>query len=176
MLKTSLLILLLLIAAFLGYAANQPSQFRVERSIVIDAPASAVFPHVNALYRWESWSPWAKLDPNAANGYDGPEEGVGASVRWKGNMEVGEGKMTITESVRDETVALSLEFLKPMESTSTARFTFTPEGEGRTHVTWVMEGHNNFISKVIGLVMNCEKMVGEQFEQGLANLKATVEG
>jgi hypothetical protein len=129
---------------------------------------------VNELHKWDAWSPWAKLDPNAKNTFEGPPAGTGAVMCWAGNKNVGEGSMTITESCANELVQFRLEFLKPFKGTNTAEFIFKPQGD-QTHVTWSMYGENNFLSKVIGIFINCEKMVGGQFEQGFANLKEVVE-
>ena len=171
------LILILAAAAvilFIVAAAKQPTDFRITRTGTINAPASAVFPHVNDLHQWDAWSPWAKLDPNAKNSFEGPAAGVGAIMRWAGNNKVGQGSMTILESRPDEFIRFKLEFLKPMAATNTAEFTFTSEND-QTTVTWCMYGKNNFMGKAMGLIMNCEKMVGGQFEKGLATLKSVVE-
>ena len=156
-------------------AAMQPSDFRVTRTATITAPASAVFPHVNDLQKWDAWSPWAKLDPNAKNSFEGPASGVGAIMRWVGNNKVGQGSMTIMESRPDEFIQFKLEFLKPFAATNTAEFTFNSESN-QTTVTWCMYGKNNFMGKAMGLFMSCDKMVGGQFEKGLATLKSVVEG
>ena len=156
-------------------AAMQPSDFRVTRTATITAPASAVFPHVNDLQKWDAWSPWAKLDPNAKNSFEGPASGVGAIMRWAGNNKVGQGSMTIMESRPDEFIQFKLEFLKPFKATNTAEFTFNSENN-QTTVTWSMYGKNNFMGKAMGLFMSCDKMVGGQFEKGLATLKSVVEG
>jgi hypothetical protein len=171
------LILILAAAAvilFIVVAAMQPTDFRITRTGTIIAPASAVFPHVNDLHQWDAWSPWAKLDPNAKNSFEGPALGVGAIMSWAGNNKVGQGSMTIMESRPDEFIQFKLEFLKPMAATNTAEFTFTSEND-QTTVTWCMYGKNNFKGKAMSLIMNCDKMVGGQFEQGLAALKSVVE-
>ena len=171
-------IILILIAGaviiFLIFAAMQPSDFRVTRTGTISAPASAVFAQVNDLQKWDAWSPWAKLDPEARNSFEGPASGTGAIMRWSGNNKVGQGSMTIIESRPDEFIRFKLEFLKPFAATNTAEFTFNSEND-QTTVTWSMYGKNNFMSKAIGLIMSCDKMVGGQFEQGLAALKSVVE-
>ncbi len=154
--------------------ALQPSDFRIQRSVTIAAPPSVVFAQVNDFHKWEAWSPWAKLDPVAKNTFEGPTEGVGAGFRWAGNNQVGEGAMAILDSRPGELVRIKLEFLKPFQATNTAEFTFAPEGNG-TRVTWAMFGQNNFMGKAMSLVMNCDKMVGGQFEQGLASMKAVAE-
>jgi hypothetical protein len=174
-LKIILLSIAVIIAVFLVIVALQPGDFRVSRSATILAPAAAIFPQVNELKRWDAWSPWMKLDPNAKSSFEGPPAGKGAAMSWAGNNQVGEGKMTITESRPNELVQFHLEFYKPMAGTSDAEFTFNPEGN-RTTVTWTMTGKNNFIAKAMCLFMNMDKMVGGQFEQGLANMKAIVQG
>jgi hypothetical protein len=173
-LKIILLLVAVIIVAFLIIVALQPSDFRVSRSATIVAPPAAIFPHVNELKKWDAWSPWMKLDPNAKSTFEGPLAGKGAAMSWAGNNQVGEGKMTITESRPNELVQFHLEFYKPMTGTSDAEFTFKPEGN-RTTVTWTMTGKNNFIGKAMCLVMNMDKMVGGQFEQGLASMKEIAE-
>jgi uncharacterized protein YndB with AHSA1/START domain len=174
MLNIILILIALAVIVFLVIAARQPDNFRITRTGSISAPASAIFPHVNDLHLWDAWSPWAKLDPLAKNSFNGPSEGVGANMSWAGNNKVGVGSMTITESRPNDFIQFRLEFLKPMKATNTAEFTFTPEGD-QTAVNWTMTGINNFMGKVMGLIMNCDKMVGGQFEQGLGALKAMVE-
>ncbi len=154
-------------------AAMQADEFRVSRSALISAPPQALYEQVNNLRRWNAWSPWARLDPNAKNDFAGPKEGAGAIMRWAGNSKVGEGAMMITESTPVELVRLRLDFLKPFKATNTAEFAFMPQGQ-QTLVTWSMAGRKNFISKLMGLIMNCEKMVGKQFDQGLRNLEEVV--
>lgn len=174
MLKKILIILVLALGVFAGVAAIQPDDFRVTRTAAINAPVEKLFTLVNTQKQWNLWSPWAKLDPNATFTFEGPEAGVGAVSKWSGNWEVGEGMSTITESRPNEFVKFRLDFLKPMKSTSTTEFLFKQEN-GQTNVTWTMYGKNNFVAKAIGLIMNCEKMVGQQFDQGLANLKLEAE-
>jgi uncharacterized protein YndB with AHSA1/START domain len=171
MIKKILLVLAVLLVVFLGIVALQPADFRVVRSATIAAAPAAVFAQVNDMHKWQTWSPWAKLDPAAKNTFEGPPAGTGATFAWAGNSAVGEGRMTVTESRPDERVRFRLDFLKPMAATSTAEFTFKPDGK-QTVVTWSMEGKNNFLAKAFCLFMNMDKMVGGQFEQGLANLNA----
>lgn len=174
MIRKILFCLVILIAALVVIVAMQPADFRITRSAVMAAPPAAVFAQLNDFHNWQAWSPWAKLDPSAKNTFSGPSAGTGAGFAWSGNSEVGEGKMTITESRPDELILINLEFLKPFEAASTTEFTFRPEG-GQTVVTWTMSGKNNFVGKAMSLLMNCDKMVGGQFEQGLANMKSLVE-
>jgi len=174
MLKKILIGLAVVIFVFVVVVATRPSEYRVTRSITIAAPPATVFPHVNELKKWEPWSPWMKLDPNAKSTFEGPAAGQGAAMSWAGNNQVGEGKMTITESKPNERVQFHLEFYKPMAGTSEAEFTFKPESN-QTVVTWSMNGKNNFIGKAMCMFMNMDKMVGGQFEKGLADLKARAE-
>jgi hypothetical protein len=174
MLKIILLVVAVIVVVFLVVAMMQPDEFRVTRSSTIAAPAPTVFALVNELHNWEKWNPWQKVDPAMKVTFSGPPAGVGAGYEWVGNKDVGEGRLAITESRPSDLVRLKLEFLKPFAATNTAEFTFKPEGSG-TVVTWSMFGNKNFISKVMGLVMNMDKMVGGQFEKGLADMKATAE-
>ena len=163
-LGVAVLILLLVILV-----AMQPGDFRVVRSASMGAPPADVFAQVNDLHKWEAWSPWAKIDPAMKQTYDGQPAGSGAIYSWNGNSQVGEGRMTITESRPSELVRFKLDFLKPFKGTNSAEFAFIPEG-GQTRVTWTMSGQNSFFAKAIGLVINCDNMIGKQFEKGLEQL------
>jgi hypothetical protein len=175
MIKKILIGLIVLIAAFAGVVAMQPSEFTVERTAAIAAPPAAVFEQVNDLRKWDSWSPWAKLDPNAKVSFDGPQSGKGAGFAWSGNDYVGEGRMTVVESRSAELVETDVKFLKPFEGTSSSKFAFKPDGD-KTAVTWTMNGNNDsFIAKAMCLVMNGRKMMGGEMEKGLANLKSVAE-
>jgi hypothetical protein len=154
--------------------ATRPSEFRVARTARIAAPAPVVFAQVNDFHKWEAWSPWAKLDPAMKQAYEGAPAGTGAVYTWAGNKEVGEGRMTLTESRPSELIKIELEFFKPFATTSTAEFTFKPEGD-HTLVTWSMTGQNNFIAKAVHLFMDMDTMVGGQFENGLARMKSVAE-
>lgn len=167
-------VLAAILVIFLGVVAMRPSDFRIARSATFTAPAPVVFEQVNDVHKWQTWSPWAKLDPNAKITFEGPESGKGASFHWVGNDEVGEGSMTITESRPQELVRFKLAFIKPFEDVCTAEFAFKPEGE-KTSVTWTMYGEQKFIGKLICMFMDMDKMVGGDFEKGLANLKGIVE-
>ena len=166
-------VIAILIVALLVAISTRPDDFRVSRSAVIPAAPAVVFGNVNDLHKWEAWSPWAKLDPNSKATFAGPQEGTGSSMAWAGNEQVGEGKMTITDSKPNEQILMKLEFIKPFAGTSDTEFTFKPEGNG-TLVTWTMSGKNNFIGKAFSLVIDCDKMMGPQFEQGLDNMKKAV--
>src|SRR5262249_2693440 len=152
----------------------QPSEFRIARSATISAPPAAVFARVNDFHNWDDWSPWAKLDPACKVTFDGAQAGTGAVFAWSGNNEVGEGRMTITESRPNELVRIKLDFIKPFESTATSEFAFKPEGE-QTVVTWTMYGENNYLAKAFCLFMNMDRMLGAEFDKGLARMKAVTE-
>ena len=173
-LKRLLIGLALLVATFLVVVWLQPDDYRLTRTTVIAAPAAAVFEQVNDLRKWENWSPWAKLDPNAKVTFSGPQAGQGASFRWEGNDKVGAGTMTIMESRPNLRVATRTDFVKPFEGTSNSDFVFSEAG-GQTNVIWTMSGKQSFIGKAICLFMSMETMLGPEFERGLAQLKQAAE-
>ncbi len=172
--KIILLGLAIIIAALAAFVAMQPSDFRITRSATISAPPADVFAQVNDFHNWQAWSPWAKLDPAAKNTFEGPPSGPGAIFKWSGNDKVGEGSMTVTDGRPDEMILIKLDFVRPFAATNTAEFTFKPQGD-QTVVTWNMFGRNNFISKAVCVFMNMDKMVGGEFEKGLATMKKEVE-
>jgi uncharacterized protein YndB with AHSA1/START domain len=174
MIKKILLVLAALILIFVVIVALQPADYRVERSATMAAPPATVFEEVNDFHNWDKWSPWAKLDPAAKYTFEGPSSGTGAILRWAGNSDVGEGSMTILESRPSELIRIKLAFIKPFEDTATVEFTFKPEGD-KTNVTWSMFGKNNFIGKAMCMFMSMDKMVGDKYAEGLANLKAVAE-
>ena len=176
MLKKILLGLLGLVVLFLVVAALQPAEYRVVRSTTIAAPPEQVFPHVNDFHKWATWSPWAKLDPAMQVTFTGPIQGGPGSVYgWKGNSKVGEGRMTLTGGRPNQQVDIRLEFVKPFPDACTTAFTFQPEGGGTT-VTWTMTGRKNYLAKAMCLVVSMDRMVGGDFERGLARLKMVAEG
>jgi hypothetical protein len=162
-----------IVVVLIGVIASRPAVFRVSRSATISAAPSKVFAQVNDFHNWGHWSPWAELDPNAKNSYEGPSAGTGAIFRWNGNSNVGEGSMKIIESRPSDLIRIQLDFVRPFKCTNDVEFTFKPVGD-QTAVTWSMAGKNNFMSKAIGLFMDCEKMTGGMFEQGLAKLQSIV--
>ena len=157
------------IAIFLIYVAFQPAYGTVTRTAVLAAPPEAVFPHINSLKKWDAWSPWAKLDPAAKNSFAGPDTGTGAAFSWDGNRDVGAGKMTIIESDPNKRVKINIDFQRPMASTSVAEFTLQPDGAG-TRVTWAMGGERGYAARLMCALFNADRMVGNMFEMGLANL------
>jgi uncharacterized protein YndB with AHSA1/START domain len=165
--------LVVAIGALVLFIAARPGEFRISRSALIPAPAQAVYDQVIDLHHWDSWSPWAKLAPAAAGSYEGPPAGVGSSLAWSGNRQVGQGRMTIIDAQPNERIRIRLDFVKPFRATNTCEFTFKPEG-GQTLVTWIMFGRNTFPGKAMGLLIHMDKMLGGQFEQGLESLKHAV--
>jgi uncharacterized protein YndB with AHSA1/START domain len=174
MIKKTLLFLGVILSLILGVAAFQPNEFKVERSLVIPAPAQKIFPLVNDFHFWAEWSPWSKMDPNMKVNFQGPSSGVGAHYAWSGNKDVGEGSMTIRDSQPNSLIQFDLDFKVPMEAHHQTVFTFQTENAG-TKVTWIMTGNVNYVGKVLHLFMNMDKMVGESFEKGLNDLKAIAE-
>jgi hypothetical protein len=174
MFKKILIGLAVIVIGFVIVVATRPSDFRVERSITMNAPPAGAFAQVNDFHNWNDWSPWAKIDPNAKTTFEGPASGVGAVFRWDGNKDIGSGSMKIEESRPSDLIRIRLEFLKPFAAVNTTEFTFVPQG-GQTLVTWSMYGKNGFLGKAIGLFMDCDKMVGSMYEKGLASMKTIVE-
>jgi hypothetical protein len=169
MLKTTLVVLVVLLAALAIFIATRPSEFRISRSRTIAAPPDVAHAYVNDFHKWPAWSPWEKLDPAMKREIAGAPAGTGATYHWVGNDQVGEGRMTITDSRAPQSVAIRLEFIEPWTATNTTQFDFAPSSAG-TNVTWTMTGHNNFMATAFGLFMDMEKMVGPDFEKGLVNL------
>jgi polyketide cyclase/dehydrase/lipid transport protein len=166
--------LAVVVAGLAVVIALQPSDFRVSRTASIAAPAPVVFAQVNDFHNWTAWSPWAKLDPAMKQTYEGAAAGTGAIYTWVGNREVGEGRMTIVESRPGELIRVKLDFVKPLAGTSVAEFTFRADGD-RTAVTWTMTGEKSFVAKAIHVVLSMDRMVGDQFEKGLAAMKTVAE-
>jgi carbon monoxide dehydrogenase subunit G len=174
MLKKILIALAAIVLIFVVVVALQPSEFQMDRSTTIAAPQADVFAQVNDFHKWEAWSPWAKLDPAAKVGFEGPPEGEGTVMTWSGNSEVGEGKMTLTESRPSELVKARVDMVKPFEGSSTSEFTFKPEGD-QTAVTWSVAAHHNFVQKALCLVMGGKTMMSDLMEKGLAQMKSVAE-
>lgn len=173
MLKKILIALVVLVVVFGIVVATRSDYFRVERSATIAAPAMALFDQINNHHHFNAWNPFLKLDPNVKNTYSGPAAGVGAVCSWDGNQDIGAGSSTIIESQPGELVRMRMDWLRPMAATSTVDFTLKPAGD-KTVVTWAMYGKRNFMMKAISLFMDCDKMCGQPFEEGLAKLKQVV--
>jgi hypothetical protein len=174
MLKKILIGVLAVIVLLVVVIATRPAEFRIERSATIAASPEVVFAQVNDFHAWPAWSPWEKLDPGMKRTHSGAPAGVGAAYAWQGNDDVGEGMMTIEKSEAPSTVGIKLEFIKPFAATNNTTFTFANAGSD-TKVTWAMEGKNNFGAKAASLFMDMDKLVGADFERGLAAMKAVSE-
>ena len=174
MLKTIALLAIAAIAAVLIYAATKPDTFRVQRTVSIKAPPQKIFPLLNDYHNWPSWSPYEKLDPAMKRTYSGPASGKGSIYEWEGNSNIGKGRMEILESTPPSKLGIKLDFFKPFEAHNTAEFLLEPKGE-TTDVTWAMFGPLLYTAKVMHMFFNMDKMVGGQFAEGLANLKAAAE-
>jgi uncharacterized protein YndB with AHSA1/START domain len=167
-------IVLVVIVAIAVFISTRPDTFQVQRSTTIAAPAGTVFGYLNDFRQWPQWSPWEKLDPNMQRTLSGAPSGTGARYAWLGNSKAGQGSMTITDSRPGERVVLDLSFIKPFKSNNVTEFALTPAARG-TQVTWTMKGTNTTVTKAFSLFMNMDKLVGGDFERGLANLKTVAE-
>jgi uncharacterized protein YndB with AHSA1/START domain len=155
-------------------AENSNETFVVERTGTINASNAAVYEQVANFRHWQAWSPWEGIDPSLQRTYSGAESGVGAKYAWVGSRKVGQGAMEITAVEPDRLVRIRLDFIKPFKATNDTVIRCDPHGDS-TMVTWTMTGKKTFISKLMGIFMSMDKMVGKDFEKGLAQLKATVE-
>jgi uncharacterized protein YndB with AHSA1/START domain len=174
MLKIGAAIVVVLIAAVLLFAATRPDSFRVMRTTSIKAPPERIFPLINEFNRWSAWSPYEKKDPAMKRTFSGPAAGKGAVYAWEGNKDVGKGRLEIADASVPSRVVLNLDFSEPFEAHNVVDFTLEPKGDA-TQVTWAMRGPMPFLSKVITLFVDMDRMVGGDFETGLANLKAIAE-
>ena len=174
MIKTIAIVAVLLIATVLIFAAFRPDQFRVQRATTVKAPPEKIFPLINDFKRWSAWSPYEKKDPGMQRTYGGAPEGRGATYAWDGDGNVGQGRMEITDAAAPSQVAISLDFTRPFEAHNRVVFSMVPKGEA-TEVVWDMQGPANYVSKLLGIFINMDRMVGADFEAGLANLKALAE-
>jgi uncharacterized protein YndB with AHSA1/START domain len=176
--KTILLVivvvLLVAVVGVVALAAVKPDSFRVQRSATIKAAPDQIFALINDFKAWPQWSPYENRDPNLQRTLSGADAGPGAVYEWKGDKNVGQGRMEILESTAPNKITIKLDFLKPFEAHNTATLTMVPKGES-TDVTWAMDGPSPFIAKVMGIFMNFDKLIGTDFETGLANLKHLTE-
>ena len=168
-------IIVLLVAGLLAYAATRPDSFRVQRTASIKAPPEKIFALINDLKGWPAWSPYEKKDPAMKRTLSGAATGKGAIYEWQGNKEVGKGKMEIAETTPPSKVVIKLDFFEPFEAHNIAEFDLQNKGES-TDVTWAIYGPSPFITKLMSVFFNMDKMIGRDFEVGLANLKAVAEG
>ncbi len=164
----------LALVAFLLYVVSRPDSFRVQREILISAAPEQVFVCIDDLHNWANWSPWEKLDPGMGRTFGGPQTGVGANYAWDGNKKAGAGKMEITRSEPGVRIDMNIHFLRPFDAHNFIEFLFNEEGVG-TRVTWSIYGPSPFISKLMGIFINMDKMIGKDFEAGLISLKQVAE-
>jgi hypothetical protein len=169
MLKKILAVVAVLVIALVVFVGSRPSAYKVERTHIVNAPAEVVFAQVADFQKWGAWSPWAKLDPNMKTTFEGTAGAVDSSYAWEGHDKVGTGKMTILEATPSTSLKIKLEFLKPQQWTSETVFTFAPVEKGTT-TTWTMSGNHDFFGKAFALFGDMDKMIGTDFETGLAQL------
>jgi carbon monoxide dehydrogenase subunit G len=177
MLKTIAIIaavIAVVVAGILIYAATKPNSFTVRRSIEIKAPPAKIFALINDLHGWAAWSPYEKKDPDMKRTFSGAQSGKGAVYEWDGNNTVGKGRMEVIDTSAPSKVTIKLDFIKPFEGHNTAEFTMEPKGD-QTVVTWAMYGPSPFIAKLMGTFINMDRMIGNDFEAGLVNLKTLAE-
>ena len=174
MIKKIAIVIVILVAVILVYAATRPDTFSVQRTTSIKAPAEKIFPLINDFHKWGDWSPWEKMDPVMKRTHSGPDRGKGSTYAWEGNNKVGKGRMEITETAPPSRVTIKLDFERPMEGHNVTDFTLEGKGE-YTIVTWDMHGPNPYPAKVMSIFFSMDKMIGKDFEAGLANLKAMAE-
>jgi uncharacterized protein YndB with AHSA1/START domain len=169
-------VLAIALAAVLILAATKPDTFRVQRTAVVKAPPEKIFPLISSFHQWATWSPWENKDPAMKRTYSGSESGRGAVYAWEGNKNVGSGRMEILNATSPSKIVIKLDFFKPFEGHNTAEFTLLPQGGATTtNITWIMHGPASFMSKVMQVFMNLDKMIGKDFEAGLSNLKQLTE-
>lgn len=174
MFKKLILVLVILVGGVVALATRQPDSFSVQRSATIQAAPEELFGLVQDFHEWAKWSPWEKMDPDLKRTFEGPAAGKGAKYGWEGNSEVGKGSMEIVEATVPTRIGIKLDFVEPFEQLADVKFDFVPEGDS-TKVTWSMAGNNNFLSKIMCVFMSMDKMVGGDYETGLANLKNVAE-
>jgi uncharacterized protein YndB with AHSA1/START domain len=167
-------LLVIAVVVVLGLAAMKPDTFRVQRAMTIKAPPEKIFALINDFHAWGQWSPWEKKDPAMKRTFSNPASGKGATYAWEGDKNVGQGSMEIVDAAQSSKIALKLDFVKPFEGHNMVVFTLEPKGEA-TNVTWDMRGPTPFFAKIIHVLLNMDKLVGNDFEAGLANLKAASE-
>lgn len=163
-----------LIAALLVYAATKPDTFRVERTAMIKATPGKIFPFLNDFHKGQEWSPYEKKDPAMKRTFSGASSGKGSVYQFEGNKEVGTGRLEIIESTPPSRVVISLDMRKPFEGRSVIEYTLEPRGDSANFM-WAIHGPNSYLAKVMGIFVSMDKMMGKDFEAGIANLKAIVE-
>jgi hypothetical protein len=174
MIKTIGIVVVILIAAVLIFAATKPDSFSVQRATSIKAAPEKIFALLDDFHNWGVWSPWEKMDPSMKRTFKGPANGKGSVYEWEGNSKVGQGRMEITDASAPSQVTIKLDFIKPFEGHNVAEFVLEPKGDS-TNVTWTMRGPSPYIAKLMSVFFSMDSMIGKDFEAGLANLKAAAE-
>lgn len=172
--KTAAIVFVVLVAAVLIVAAARPKMFRMERRTTIEAPAERAYWLIADFHCWQAWSPWEKLDPELKRTFSGRESGEGTVYAWESQGEAGAGRMEITHAAAPSRITIRLEFFRPFRATNTAEFLIEEHGSSTT-VTWAMFGPQPYRGKLMGLFLNMDRLIGREFETGLANLKALAE-
>ena len=166
-------VIAVVVAAVLAYAATRPDQFEVQRSTSIRASADKVFPLINDLRTFNTWNPFDKKDPNIKGTYSGPESGKGAAYEFE-SSQAGTGRIEIADAAPPSRVTMRLTMIKPLAADNRVQFILQPQGD-TTRVTWAMDGDVPFVGKLIHLFIDMDRMVGQEFAAGLAELKARAE-
>jgi uncharacterized protein YndB with AHSA1/START domain len=173
MIKTVLALATLTVGGVLIYAATKPDSFTVQRSATITASPEKLFAQINDIKAFNKWNPFALKDPAMKLRYEGATSGPGAAYVWESET-VGVGRMEVIEAASPNRVAMRLAFEKPFQATNRVDFTLMPQGS-TTQVTWVMSGSMPYSHKLMTIFVDMDKMIGSDFETGLANLKAATE-
>lgn len=178
MIKTTLFVILgllvLAVAIIAAIAALRPDTFRIARSLVVAAPAERIFSLINDIHRFNIWNPYNHKDPAMLGSYRGPVSGPGAAYDFK-SQKAGSGSIEITASQPPGQVRMRLLMTEPFAADNVITFTLAPQGGGATEVTWAMEGPSPFLAKCMGVVFSMDRMIGNDFEAGLASLKTLAE-
>ncbi|MBI1822117.1 MAG: SRPBCC family protein [Nitrospirae bacterium] len=174
MLKVFLIALGIVVLAFAAFVASRPGTFRYERSGLINASSEEIYPYLISFKSGSEWNPYEKIDPSMKKSYSGPETGVGSIMEFDGNSDVGSGRLEIINVIPNQQVEIKLMMLRPLKATNIVQYKLNPKDQG-TLFTWTMSGDNNFLSKLVSIFINCDKMLGDQFNQGIQNLKTVVE-
>lgn len=168
------LVVVVLVGGVLGLAATKPDEFRIERSLAIDAPPEAIYPLIADFHQWEAWSPFEKVDPNAKKSFSGADSGLGAKYAWEGNAQAGAGNIEVTSAEPPHRLTMDLNMVKPFECHNVVEFTLEPQGDA-TVVTWAMSGKSHYCAKIMQVFCDMDAMCGGQFEEGLAQMKSIAE-
>jgi uncharacterized protein YndB with AHSA1/START domain len=174
MVRTMLVVFAAALGVLLLLAAFRPDSFRIERSVAIAAPPEKVYAQLADFRAWSRWSPWEKKDPALRRNFSGAPQGVGAAYAWESD-KVGHGRMEIAEARVATDVRIKIDFVKPFEAHNVVDFTLRPQG-GKTVVRWAMHGPNTYLGKLMGIFMDMDRVIGRDFEDGLAALKTVAEG